>query len=171
MPGIVELIIDDLKNNISIKSKLIVVNYRILNYLYNLKGLKYIVLMPLFLVILSGYKILVELIIGCEISFRTKIGRGLIIHHGQSIVINKDTVIGDDVTIRHCTTIGNKLDATGYDLGSPVINNHVDIGSNSVIIGPIEIGSNVKIGAGSVVVKSTKDSVVIAGNPAKELNN
>lgn len=36
-----------------------------------------------------------------------------------------------------------------------------------VIIGKINIGSNVKIGAGSVVVKDVPDNCVVAGNPAR----
>ena len=39
--------------------------------------------------------------------------------------------------------------------------------ANVVIIGDIEIGDNVTIGAGSVVVKSVPSNCVIAGNPAR----
>jgi serine O-acetyltransferase len=41
------------------------------------------------------------------------------------------------------------------------------IGTGSVILGPVKIGSNVTIGAGAVVTKDFPDNVVIAGNPAK----
>ena len=40
------------------------------------------------------------------------------------------------------------------------------IASGSIIIGPVIIGNNVIVGAGSVVTKSFPDGVFIAGNPA-----
>ena len=43
----------------------------------------------------------------------------------------------------------------------------VIVSSNVVIIRDIEIGDNVKVGAGSVVVKSIPPNSVVAGNPAK----
>jgi putative colanic acid biosynthesis acetyltransferase WcaB len=49
------------------------------------------------------------------------------------------------------------------------IGDGVDIGSNVAIIGPISIGDNVKIGAGSVVVKSLEGNAIYAGNPVKML--
>lgn len=117
--------------------------------------------------ILIAYRIFVEWILGCEIPFRTKIGKSLRLYHGQSLTINNETIIGSRCTLRQSTTIGNKELSTQGWSGSPVIGNNVDIGSNVVIIGPITIGDNVRIGAGSVVTKDVQPNVVIAGNPAK----
>ena len=50
---------------------------------------------------------------------------------------------------------------------------HMEIGDNCLIntgvtiIGPITIGNNVTIGAGSVVTKDIPDNAVVAGVPAK----
>lgn len=41
------------------------------------------------------------------------------------------------------------------------------MGVNVVIIGPVSIGNNVIVGAGSVVVKDIPSDVIVAGNPAK----
>lgn len=38
---------------------------------------------------------------------------------------------------------------------------------NSVIIGPIVLGNNVIIGAGSVVVRDVPSNSIVAGNPAR----
>tara|TARA_B000000475_G_scaffold170333_1_gene137070 strand:+ start:4581 stop:5030 length:450 start_codon:yes stop_codon:yes gene_type:complete len=51
---------------------------------------------------------------------------------------------------------------------STKINSNVYIGSNCTIL-PVEICSNVVIGAGSVVTKSIKIQGKYAGNPAKKL--
>ncbi|MGC3947777.1 MAG: DapH/DapD/GlmU-related protein [Chryseolinea sp.] len=117
---------------------------------------------------------MVEWFLGCEIPFRTRIGKSLRLYHGQSLIINNKAVIGSHCTLRQSTTIGNKDLGSSSWSASPVIGNNVDIGSNAVIIGPVVIGDNVKIGAGAVVTKDVPSNVVVAGNPAKiikTLNN
>ncbi|EEC85042.1 hypothetical protein OsI_32360 [Oryza sativa Indica Group] len=92
------------------------------------------------------------------------IGRRFTIHHGYAVVINKFVVAGDDFTIRHAVTIGNR----GPDsLACPVIGNNVELGANVVIIGDITIGNNVTIGAGSVVLDSIPDNALVVGEKAR----
>ena len=113
------------------------------------------------------YQICVEYVLGVEIPWDTRIGPGLQLHHGTGLVVNHDTQIGRNCTLRHCTTIGNKQRADGSYTDSPIIGNDVDIGSNSVILGAITIGDGAVIGAGSIVVKDVPAGCIVAGNPAK----
>ncbi|MNL04476.1 Serine acetyltransferase [compost metagenome] len=113
------------------------------------------------------YQILVEWTLGVEIPAMTKIGEGLTIHHGQGLVINGNTIIGNRVLLRHNTTIGSKMNPDGTPGKSPVIEDEVDVGSNVVILGNIRIGKGAKIGAGSVVLKDVPAGAVVAGNPAR----
>ncbi|MFN6567629.1 serine O-acetyltransferase [Dendronalium sp. ChiSLP03b] len=113
------------------------------------------------------YQIIVEYILGIELPWNTKIGSNFKLQHGYGLVVNHETVIGTNCTLRHSTTIGNKKLPDGSISASPQIGNNVDIGSNVVIIGPIKLGDNAVIGAGSVVVKDVPQSAVVAGNPAK----
>ncbi|WP_395705304.1 serine O-acetyltransferase [Rhodococcus ruber] len=99
---------------------------------------------------------------GIDIPTGTRIGSGFAIHHGMGLVVHDRTVIGSGVTLRHCTTLGSK----GKD-GAPVIGNHVSIGPNSCVIGPIEVGAHSVVGAGSVVVANVPNEAVVAGNPAR----
>ncbi len=115
----------------------------------------------------SFYALIIEWILGVELPWDTKVGTNLRLIHAVGLVVNHETIIGENCTLRHSTTIGNKKLPDGSYSDSPKIGNHVDIGSNVVIIGSITVGDHAVIGAGSVVVKDVPESAVVAGNPAK----
>jgi len=158
-------IIEDYKNNKNLKGKIIVVSYTIMKYFRKrmTNRFLYVIFAPIIII----YKFITDIILGCEIPASTEIGRGLIIHHGRGTVLNADVVIGNNVTLKHNTTIGNKIDKYGNNLGSPIIGDNVIISPNSVIIGNIKIGDNSIIGAGSIVIRDVHENAIVAGNPAK----
>ncbi|NJM71704.1 MAG: serine acetyltransferase [Scytonema sp. RU_4_4] len=113
------------------------------------------------------YQLLIEWILGVELPWNTQVGPNLKLLHCQGLVVNHETIIGMNCTLRHATTIGNKMLQDGTASGSPKIGNNVEIGCNVVIIGPITVGDNAVIGAGSVVVKDVPHHTVVVGNPAR----
>ena len=94
-----------------------------------------------------------------------RIGKGILIDHGTSVVIGETAVVGDDVSILHEVTLGG----TGKDTGDrhPKIGHGVLIGAGAKILGNIRIGDGSKIAAGSVVLSSVPDHSTVAGIPAK----
>ena len=115
------------------------------------------------------YRYFVEWVLGIELPRKLTVGKGLSLYHGQALVINKSTVIGENCVLRNSTTIGHKKLADGTFSGCPRIGNNVDIGANVCIIGDVTIGDNVIIGAGSVVIKDVPPDCVVVGNPARLL--
>lgn len=108
------------------------------------------------------YKLFVQWILGIDVADTTVIGRNFNVFHGSGLVIHSSTIIGENVIVRHNTTIGNARE----NGGCPRIGDNVNIGANTVIIGAIKIGNNTTIAAGSVVIRDVSDHVVVAGNPA-----
>jgi putative colanic acid biosynthesis acetyltransferase WcaB len=108
-------------------------------------------------------------VLGIELPRKTTVGEGLSLYHGQALVVNKGTIIGNNCVLRNSTTIGHKKLADGTFSACPRIGNNVDIGANVCIIGDISIGDNVIIGAGSVVTKDVPADCVVVGNPARVL--
>lgn len=109
------------------------------------------------------YKFFVQWILGIDIPDSTKIGFGFNVYHGQGLIINNSVVIGEKITIRQNTTIGN----SAKNGKCPVIGNYVNIGANVVIIGDVKIGDFSIIGAGSVVINDVPEKSVVVGNPAR----
>lgn len=114
--------------------------------------------------VLVLYRLMTECLFGYEIQAAATIGRRFTIHHGYAVVINKHVVAGDDFTVRHGVTIGNR---GGDSLACPVIGNGVELGANVILLGDITIGNNVTIGAGSVVLDTVPDNALVVGEKAR----
>lgn len=101
---------------------------------------------------------------GIEIHPGAKIGNGLFIDHGMGVVIGETAEIGDNVTIYHGVTLGG----TGKEKGKrhPTVGDNVIIGCGAKVLGPINIGNGVKIGANSVVLKDIPEGKTAVGIPA-----
>src|SRR5579872_7372527 len=102
---------------------------------------------------------------GIEIHPGAQIGRRFFIDHGMGVVIGETSEIGDDVLIYQGVTLGG----TGKDTGKrhPTIGNGVVIGTGAKILGNIRIGDQVKVGAGSVVVRPVPDNSTVVGVPGR----
>ncbi|MBQ6374915.1 MAG: serine O-acetyltransferase [Clostridia bacterium] len=101
---------------------------------------------------------------GIEIHPGATIGPGLFIDHGMGIVIGETAEIGANCTIYHQVTLGG----TGKDAGKrhPTICDNVLIGAGAKILGPVVVGCNSRIAAGSVVLTDMPPNVTAAGVPA-----
>jgi serine O-acetyltransferase len=102
---------------------------------------------------------------GVEIHPGATIGPAFFIDHGMGVVIGETTEIGENVTLYQGVTLGG----TGIERGKrhPTLGDRVIVGAGAKVLGNIRIGSNVKIGAGSVVVHPVPENCTVVGVPAE----
>lgn len=141
-------------------SLLVIINYRVGRFL---RSIRPAIIGKLLSVIHLPFYMFFTVFTGIYLPRGTQIGPGLRIWHFGCIMLNPDTIIGSNCTLRQGVTIGNRK--SQHDV--PVIGDNVDIGAGAKILGDIVIGNNVSIGANAVVLKDIPDNSVAVGVPAK----
>jgi serine O-acetyltransferase len=106
----------------------------------------------------------IEIVTGISIPPSVKIGHSFYIGHFGNIIINSNAIIGVNCNISQGVTIG--ISGQGDKRGVPIIGDEVYIGANSVVVGKINVGNNVLVGACSMVNVSLLDNSVAIGVPA-----
>ena len=93
------------------------------------------------------------------------IGRRFFIDHGACVVIGETAEVGNDVTLYHGVTLGG----TSWNKGKrhPTLADGVVVGAGAKILGPINIGARVRVGANSVVVKDVPADRTVVGVPGR----
>ena len=99
---------------------------------------------------------------GVSIPASAEIGRGLVVLHFGGIVLSSRAVLGEDCTLHHGVTIGNR----NRHGGAPRIGDRVQFGVGAKVLGEIEIGRDVDIGANAVVLDDMPNGAVAVGIPA-----
>ncbi len=106
---------------------------------------------------------------GIEIHPGAKIGKGLFIDHGMSVVIGETAEIGDNCTIYHEVTLGGTGKVKG-EKRHPTIGNNVLIGAGAKILGPFTVGDNARIGANTFVCNEVDSDSTVVGVKGRTVN-
>jgi serine O-acetyltransferase len=95
------------------------------------------------------------------------IGRHLFIDHGFT-VIGETSLIGDNVTIYQCVTLGGTNPANGVGgKRHPTLADGSIIGSGAQILGPITVGRRARVGANAVVTEDVPEGATMVGVKAR----
>ncbi|MCC5639233.1 serine O-acetyltransferase [Nostoc sp. CHAB 5844] len=102
---------------------------------------------------------------GIEIHPGAVIGKGVFIDHGMGVVIGETAIVGDYALIYQGVTLGG----TGKESGKrhPTVGSHVVVGAGAKVLGNINIGDRVRIGAGSVVLRDVPSNTTVVGIPGR----
>lgn len=105
---------------------------------------------------------------GIEIHPGAEIGRRFFIDHGMGVVIGETAEIGDDVLMYQGVVLGGT--SLQKKKRHATIGDHVVMGAGAILLGPIEVGSDARIGAGSVVIRSVPDGATVVGVPGRTVD-
>jgi len=131
--------------------------HRVSHWLWN-KGLKTIARL---------HSHIYRFLTGVEIHPGAKIGKRFFIDHGMGVVIGETTEIGNNVLIYQGVVLGGS--SRDKVKRHPTIGDHVVIGAESTILGPILIGKGSRVGAGSVVIKDVPPNSTVVGVPGRAI--
>lgn len=112
---------------------------------------------------------------GIEIHPGATIGKKFFVDHGMGVVVGETAIIGDNVTLYHGVTLGGVAPSVDSDSQReqkrhPTLGDNVIIGSGAQVLGPIEVGHGVRVGANAVVTKDVPCCITVVGIPAKEVS-
>lgn len=114
-----------------------------------------------------------HVVTGADLAWQARVGPGMSLYHPTGVVIGPDVKIGCDFEVQGNVTLGaarqRGMDAKGR-IDSPRIGNGVRIGAGAVVVGPIEIGDDVVVGANAFVGKSARAGAILVGVAASELS-
>jgi len=110
---------------------------------------------------------LARFLTGIEIHPGAKLGKGVVIDHGMGVVIGETAIVGDYCLIYQGVTLGG----TGKESGKrhPTLGSHVVVGAGAKVLGNIQIGDNVRVGASSVVLRDVPSACTVVGIPGRTL--
>jgi serine O-acetyltransferase len=109
----------------------------------------------------------VDWIWGIHVARGTKLGRRVHIWHFGSTLLNARS-IGNDVHIRHDTTLGPVHSADRDNPEAlPVIEDAVELGSGACVIGNVTVGQGATIFANSVVLEAVPPRAKVFGVPGR----
>ena len=105
---------------------------------------------------------------GVEIHPGATIGHGVFIDHGMGVVIGETAEIGARCLLYQGVTLGG----TGKEHGKrhPTLAENVVVGAGAKVLGAITIGTNTRIGAGSVVVRDVESDCTVVGIPGRVIH-
>lgn len=102
---------------------------------------------------------------GYEINLDAQIGEGFYLSDHIGLVVIGPVKIGKHCNIAHNVTIGRSH--KDGEAGRPTFGDRVWIGTGSVIVGKITVGSNVMIAPNTFLNVDVPDNSLVIGNPAK----
>jgi serine O-acetyltransferase len=133
-----------------------IIAHRIIHPLYKI----HIPILPRFLSQINRF------FTGIEIHPGAEIGPGFFIDHGMGVVIGETSKLGKNCILFHNVTLGG----TGKHTGKrhPTLGDNVYIGTASILLGPIKVGNNVKIGANTfIIMHDVPDNATVIGCPGR----
>lgn len=108
---------------------------------------------------------------GLEVTPKCEIGPGVFFAHASGTVVGASR-IGSNVTFFQGVTVGARLSDIKFDPAlRPIIGNDVVLGAGCKVLGGIQLGDGVTVGANAVVLESVEPNSTAVGIPARVISS
>ncbi len=97
----------------------------------------------------------------CDIHWDAELEPGILIVHGMGLAISHGARVGRGSILNQRVTLGEGIDPTTREVGSPRVEENVHIGAGATLIGPITIGADTKIMPGALVLSSIPPGSIV----------
>jgi serine acetyltransferase/GT2 family glycosyltransferase len=98
---------------------------------------------------------------GAEIHWDTYLAPGVVIVHGNGLVLSHAAKVGAGCILFHNVTLGESIDRETREVGAPVLEENVHVGAGATIIGPVTIGRGTKVMGGALLRKSVPPRSIV----------
>ncbi len=105
----------------------------------------------------------------CKISSHTFICEG--VHIEDNVFVGHNVTFINDKFPRSTNEDGSMQDESNWEVVETYVKKGASIGSSATILCGVTVGENAIVGAGSVVTKDVPPNAVVAGVPAKVMEN
>ena len=110
---------------------------------------------------------------GVQIGDNVKIQNGSYVYHGTTIeagvFVGPGVIFTNDKNPRAINPDGSIKGADDWIVGQTIVRYGASIGTGSIILPGVTIGSFALVGAGSVVTHDVPDYALVLGNPARQV--
>jgi len=110
----------------------------------------------------------VDVLWGIYLPQQVQLGRRVRLWHSGCMYLNA-RAIGDDVHIRHDTTLGPLFSAGADAQQLPVIEARSELGAGVCVLGNVCVGHDSFVGANSLIIKAVPPNSVMLGVPARQV--
>lgn len=108
----------------------------------------------------------VDFVWGIRMGEGMELGRRVRVWHSGCIDLQAKA-IGNDVHIRHDTTLGSLQVRNADPNDRPVIEDNVELGSGVSVLGNVRVGRGSFVGANTLVLKNVAPGATVLGVPAR----
>jgi serine O-acetyltransferase len=108
---------------------------------------------------------LIRHVYSAEIHPLSRWAPGVNIVHGNGLAVGSCAQIRHGCVLLHNVTLGDAFDQATGVIGGPTLGEHVHVGAGCALLGPIHIGNNSKIMAGSTLAQSVPPGSLVRPAP------
>jgi serine O-acetyltransferase len=111
------------------------------------------------------YSRLIRHLYGAEMHWAASIEPGVVIVHGNGLVISRSAHVSRRCILSQNVTLGISTGGAGQPSGAPRLLENVHVAPGAVLVGPITVGPDTKIAPNAVVLESVPAHCVVAAAP------